>query len=56
MTKYTADGAKQIVGFTVENGDEQTFTSSALMLFKIPKSRTSVDFVNGNSKENVVVK
>ena len=56
MTKYTAEGAKTIVGFTNVLGEDQTFTSGALMLFKLPKSRTSVDFVNGSAIVNIEVK
>ena len=55
MTKCTAEGAKQIVGFALESGEEQTFTSGALMLFKIPKSRTNVNFVFGDATVNVAV-
>ena len=55
MTKYTSEGAKTIVGFTSVFGKEQNFTSGALMLFKIPKSRTSVDFVTGGKMVNVTV-
>ena len=55
MTKYTSEGAKTIVGFTSVFGKEQNFTSGGLMLFKIPKSRTSVDFVTGGKMVNVTV-
>ena len=56
MEKYTSEGAKTIVGFSVEAGEEQTFTSGELLLFKIPKSRTSVDFVSNGETLNVEVK
>jgi len=56
MKNYTAKGAIQIVNFTIDKGEEQSFTSGALMLFKIPKSRTSVDFVLGSARVNVPVK
>lgn len=55
ITKYTAEGAKQIVGFTNVLGENQTFTSGTLMLFKLPKSRTSVDFISGSATVNVSV-
>ncbi|PHS62098.1 MAG: hypothetical protein COB12_11265 [Flavobacterium sp.] len=47
ITKFTAEGAKQIVHFTTIIGKEQTYTSGELVLFKIPKSRTSVEFNSG---------
>jgi len=56
MSKFTAEGGKQIVGFTVFLGDKQSFTSSPVLLFKIPKSRTSVDFVSDSGTVNVAVK
>ena len=56
MTKYTAEEAKQTVEFTVEKGEDKSFTSGDLLLFKIPKSRTSVDFVSKSATVNVEVK
>ena len=55
ITKYTSDGAKTIVGFKNIIGEKQTYTSGALLLFKIPKSRTSVDFVSGSTTINIPV-
>ena len=37
MEKYTSEGAKTIVEFSNIAGEEQTFTSGGLLLFKIPK-------------------
>lgn len=56
ITKYTSEGAKTIVEFINETGDEQSFTSGGLLLFKIPKSRTSVDFISGTTTVNVELK
>ncbi len=56
IENYTSEGVKTIVGFANEVGEEQTFTSGALMLFKIPKSRTSIDFVSEGVIVNVEVK
>lgn len=55
ITKFTAEGAKQIVNFTTIIGKEQTYTSGELVLFKIPKSRTSVVFDSGGEVVTVEV-
>lgn len=56
MTKFTAEGAKQIIGFNIETSDDQSFTSGKVLLFKIPKSRTSVDFIYDGETKNIQVK
>ena len=56
MEKYTSEGAKTIVEFSNIAGEEQTFTSGGLLLFKIPKSRTSVDFVSNGETVHVEIK
>ncbi len=55
LGRYTAEGAKQIVEFNIETGADQSFTSGGLLLFKIPKSKTSVDFVTGGQTTNIEV-
>jgi len=56
IENYTSEGAKTIVGFSNVTGEEQTFTSGGLLLFKIPKSRTSVDFVFDGQTINIQAK
>ena len=55
VTTYTSKKGKTSVGFIDKVGDEQNFTSGALLLFKIPKSIISVDFVSGSATVNVEV-
>ena len=56
ITQYTSEGAKTIVGFKNGIGEKQSFTSGGVLLFKIPKSRTSIDFVSEGTTVIVTIK
>lgn len=56
LVRFTSEGAKQIVEFNVKAGDKQSFTSGGLLLFKIPKSRSVVDFISDGETVSVEVK
>ncbi len=52
---YTANNGKMLVGFSNKLGEEQSFTSGELLLFKIPKAITNIDFVSGSLTVNIKV-
>lgn len=55
LNKYTSDKDILIVEFELEKGSDKSFNSGAILLFKIPKSINSIDFIFNNQSEIIKV-
>ena len=56
VEKDTSKDGITLVGFSVEEGEERDFSASSLLLFKIPKSITNVNFETADIIVNIEVK
>ncbi|MCK5815973.1 MAG: hypothetical protein KAH07_08515 [Flavobacteriaceae bacterium] len=55
LQKYTSSNGIMTVGYDLEKGSDQTFDSGDLLIFKIPKGITKINFESEGQSETINV-
>ena len=55
LLKYTSSNGVMTVGYDLEKGSDQTFDAGDLLLFKIPKGITKINFESEGQSETISI-
>ena len=55
LVQYTSKSGTMTIKYEIEKGGDQTYTSGDMLIFKIPKGITKIDFISENRSETINV-